>query len=64
MFKQMSSKLSLDSFKERVENVASEELMTKISGGTENQCHTPPPSDGMSMEELNEKLRQLFGNPI
>ena len=33
------SKLSLDALKERAEAVASEELLSTISGGTENACH-------------------------
>ncbi len=39
-------KLSLDALKNRAEAIASEELMSSISGGTANSCHpkTPPPS--------------------
>lgn len=33
------SKLSLDALKERAEAVASEDLLTSISGGTESDCH-------------------------
>ena len=33
------SKLTLDALKERVEAVASEDLLNSISGGTENACH-------------------------
>lgn len=42
-------KLSLDALKERAEAIASEELLTTISGGTESSCHidwTPPPTVG------------------
>lgn len=33
------SKLSLDALKERAEATASTELISSISGGTENSCH-------------------------
>jgi hypothetical protein len=33
------SKLSLDALKERAENVATNDLLNMISGGTENACH-------------------------
>lgn len=33
------SKLSLEALKERAEAIASEELLTAISGGTESSCH-------------------------
>ena len=36
------SKLTLDALKERAGDVASDELLTSISGGTENSCHTDP----------------------
>jgi hypothetical protein len=33
------NKLSLDALKERAEAVATEDLLSTISGGTENSCH-------------------------
>ena len=33
------SKLSLNALKERANQIASEELLLSISGGTENACH-------------------------
>ena len=33
------SKLSLDALKERANQVVDNDLLTSISGGTENQCH-------------------------
>lgn len=39
------SKLSLEALKNRAEAIASNELLSSISGGTEDTCHdtTPPP---------------------
>ena len=39
-------KLSLESLKERVETVASEELLEIISGGNQNDCHNDDQYDG------------------
>lgn len=40
------SKLTLDALKERASEIATEELLGQISGGTENACHdTLPPID-------------------
>lgn len=36
------SKLTLDALKERAEAVASNELLSSISGGTANACHKEP----------------------
>ena len=33
------NKLSLDALKERAEAVATKDLLSTISGGTENSCH-------------------------
>lgn len=40
------SKLTLEALKERAESVVTNELLTMISGGTENACH-----DGGSTRE-------------
>lgn len=42
------NKLSLDALRERAEAVASVDLLTAISGGTENACH---PGTKLSEEE-------------
>lgn len=43
------SKLSLDALEQRASEVATTDLLSSISGGTENDCHdTPPPTDGSS----------------
>lgn len=41
------NKLTLDALKERAEEVATEDLLAKISGGTDNDCHDslPDPTD-------------------
>lgn len=36
------SKLTLDALKSKADAVASNDLLATISGGTENDCHTPP----------------------
>lgn len=36
-------KLSLDALKERAGAIASNELLSSISGGTSNSCHTASP---------------------
>lgn len=38
------SKLTLDALKERAGDVASDELLNSISGGTEDDCHPNGPS--------------------
>lgn len=35
----MISKLTLDALKKRTNAVASEDLLSQISGGTDNDCH-------------------------
>jgi hypothetical protein len=57
------SKLSLDALKNRAEAIASEELMSSISGGTENGCHdgTPPPAGGgVHIKDYDQYMRDLI----
>jgi hypothetical protein len=35
------SKLSLEAFSQRADQVATEDLLSSINGGTENDCHCP-----------------------
>ena len=37
----LKSRLSISALKERAGDIASEELLSKISGGTANDCHDP-----------------------
>ena len=47
-------KLSLDALKERVEGVASEELMLTITGGIQEACHDTF-NNAMMMDAQNSK---------
>ena len=61
-------KLTLDALKERADAVASEELLSTISGGTENDCHEEPspdystPGDGAAgaFLRLGDAIRHWF----
>lgn len=59
------SKLSLDALKQKAETLATEELLSSISGGTENACHTPPEGDGTgagSFAELFRRWDEILGH--
>lgn len=52
------SKLTLEALKERAEALTSTDLLSSISGGTENSCHTdPPPSrDKEIMQDIYDGI--------
>lgn len=46
------SKLSLDALQQRANQVVDNDLLTSISGGTENQCHDDSQEEGPSWWEI------------
>ena len=50
------SKLTLDALKERADFVVSGELLTAISGGTENACHDSSSGSGNPCDPPNNDV--------
>ncbi len=56
------SKLSLDALKNRAEAIASEELMSSITGGNTNGCHcVSSPGTGSISQSLSKFFSTLAG---
>ena len=47
------SKLSLAAFSQRADQIATDDLLNSINGGTENCCH---PADCVTTTEVNETV--------
>jgi hypothetical protein len=58
------SKLTLNALKERVETVATDELLLSISGGTENSCHDEPQSSACTQCQRDYVLTQGSHTPL
>ncbi|NBC58756.1 MAG: hypothetical protein GVY05_10805 [Bacteroidetes bacterium] len=52
------SKLSLEALSQRADQVATEDLLNAITGGTENSCH-PAPSELEEAQKENDAINKV-----